>query len=474
VPRRAWHLRGKAVKLSSPMGGPKAAGKGAYWQEKVPEGDDSKGKDGKGKKGGKDKDGGKDVYSYKGKDKDAYKGKDGYKGKDKDKGYWKGEGGMWRSEENGSGKDYGKGKGLKGKDGKDGKGKGKKGEMEWVAKGRSDAPGPRTDREDVPDWEEEEPPQTGGDAAFAENRSVLSSSAPDFKPSGLFDYDALSQFFNWQTALVQEMPPLWREYADKDGQKYYYNSKTGLTQWERPAEMDPPPPEANLDDDEPPSKAQGSREAKSRSSAPESRSDRERNRPDRDRDRDRDDDRDARKRDEGGKGDGKSKGKDRRRQGGGVGGGKSKNAEEPSFGPPGCNLFVFHLPDDWADDELLEYFAPHGSVVSAKVMRELGTGRSRGFGFVSYEDRVSAATAIKKMQGYKILGKRLKVEFKKGEGEANREVDDRLDSEEKGADDERLIGYLRAISAKSVVQSLKENDASAEQEDAGDLDEDRD
>eukprot|EP00913_Durusdinium_trenchii_P001643 g1520.t1 len=49
------------------------------------------------------------------------------------------------------------------------------------------------------------------------------------------------------------------------------------------------------------------------------------------------------------------------------------------------------------------------------------------------------------MQGYKILGKRLKVEFKKGEG------DGKEDKEEEKAtgDDERLIGYLRAISAKS-------------------------
>eukprot|EP00434_Breviolum_minutum_P040523 symbB.v1.2.036010.t1/scaffold4984.1/size32109/2 len=65
------------------------------------------------------------------------------------------------------------------------------------------------------------------------------------------------------------------------------------------------------------------------------------------------------------------------------------------------------------------------------------------------------------MQGYKILGKRLKVEFKKGEGENGNE---KVELEEKSSgDDERLIGYLRAISAKSVVQSLKEN----EKEDKG-------
>merc|ERR550539_1228747 len=125
--------------------------------------------------------------------------------------------------------------------------------------------------------------------------------------------------------------------------------------------------------------------------------------------------------------DGRSGGRGRRRRRQEDGGRRDQATREGGeFGPPGCNLFVFHLPDDWADDDLHEYFAQHGNVISAKVMKELGTGRSRGFGFVSYEDRVSAATAIKKMQGYKILGKRLKVEFKKGEQDGMKvEADDK-------------------------------------------------
>ena len=90
-------------------------------------------------------------------------------------------------------------------------------------------------------------------------------------------------------------------------------------------------------------------------------------------------------------------------------------------------------------------------------MKELGTGRSRGFGFVSYEAQEDALSAIRKMQGYKILGKRLKVEFKKGEGEEENEA-----KKAPNADDERLIGYLRAISAQSVVQSLKEKPSESE------------
>merc|ERR1711920_341434 len=99
---------------------------------------------------------------------------------------------------------------------------------------------------------------------------------------------------------------------------------------------------------------------------------------------------------------------------------------------------------------------------------------------MGYEDRVSSATAIKKMQGYKILGKRLKVEFKKGEGEGSRGDDGDglrdLDGDEEGGgtgrksypDDERLIGYLRAISAKNVVQSSKDSEDDARPADGDD------
>ena len=85
------------------------------------------------------------------------------------------------------------------------------------------------------------------------------------------------------------------------------------------------------------------------------------------------------------------------------------------FGPPGCNLFVFHLPNEWTENDLVNNFAPFGNVVSARIMTEKETGRSRGFGFVSFDVQASALNALKAMNGYQILGKRLKVQFKKGE-----------------------------------------------------------
>jgi hypothetical protein len=49
-------------------------------------------------------------------------------------------------------------------------------------------------------------------------------------------------------------------------------------------------------------------------------------------------------------------------------------------GAPGCNLFVFHIPNDATNRDLFNIFAPYGNVISARIMVDRDTGRSRGFG----------------------------------------------------------------------------------------------
>lgn len=87
----------------------------------------------------------------------------------------------------------------------------------------------------------------------------------------------------------------------------------------------------------------------------------------------------------------------------------------PSQGPLGCNLFLFHLPIEWTEEDLTKFFSPFGNVISARIMCEKETGKSKGFGFISYDSKISAINAVKMMNGYQVLGKRLKVEIKKGE-----------------------------------------------------------
>ncbi|ORM40553.1 CUGBP Elav-like family member 1-B [Babesia sp. Xinjiang] len=89
-------------------------------------------------------------------------------------------------------------------------------------------------------------------------------------------------------------------------------------------------------------------------------------------------------------------------------------AGSTAFGPPGANLFVFHLPCDWKDDNLSSYFEDYGKIVSVEVRRDQH-GNNRGFGFVSYDNPHSALQAIRHMNGFSVSGKYLKVQLKRGE-----------------------------------------------------------
>lgn len=89
-------------------------------------------------------------------------------------------------------------------------------------------------------------------------------------------------------------------------------------------------------------------------------------------------------------------------------------------GPMGCNLFIFHIPNECTNQELYSLFSPFGNVISARIMVEKETGRSRGFGFVSYDNNSSAEAAIKEMDGFQIGRKRLKVQHKKERNDRQR------------------------------------------------------
>jgi len=84
------------------------------------------------------------------------------------------------------------------------------------------------------------------------------------------------------------------------------------------------------------------------------------------------------------------------------------------YGPLGANLFIFHVPGDWSDEILRSKFETFGTLVSCRVSTD-DAGRSRGFAFVSYSTKESAANAIQAMNGYPVGGKYLKVTVKQGE-----------------------------------------------------------
>jgi len=75
----------------------------------------------------------------------------------------------------------------------------------------------------------------------------------------------------------------------------------------------------------------------------------------------------------------------------------------------GKNIFVGNLAASVGEEQLKELFAQKGSVDSVTVMRDINSGRSRGFAFVNMETEEDAKKAIAELNAFSLEGNNLTV-----------------------------------------------------------------
>lgn len=74
-------------------------------------------------------------------------------------------------------------------------------------------------------------------------------------------------------------------------------------------------------------------------------------------------------------------------------------------------LFIGNLPFQVTDFDLTDLFKQYGDVVSAKVVVDRMTGRSKGFGFVEMNAEDSAKQAVEALNGTDLKGRPINVSY---------------------------------------------------------------
>ena len=75
----------------------------------------------------------------------------------------------------------------------------------------------------------------------------------------------------------------------------------------------------------------------------------------------------------------------------------------------GRRLYVGNLPYETGENDLQDLFARAGTVETVKVMRDMATGRARGFAFVEMSTDEEAQKAISELNDYQLGGRGLTV-----------------------------------------------------------------
>jgi len=102
-------------------------------------------------------------------------------------------------------------------------------------------------------------------------------------------------------------------------------------------------------------------------------------------------------------------------------------------------IYAGNLPWSVTKDRFEELFSPFGEIEDAIVIANKYTGRSRGFGFVTYKNDADAEKAIKEMEGKEVEGRKLVVkEARPLRSQEESQAEEKKEKEEKTAESEEV------------------------------------
>ena len=84
------------------------------------------------------------------------------------------------------------------------------------------------------------------------------------------------------------------------------------------------------------------------------------------------------------------------------------------------NIYVGNLSYEVTEEELQQAFEAFGQVESIKIVKDMYTGRSRGFGFVEMPSKAEGESAISNLNGTALKGRTLKVSEARSRNEGRR------------------------------------------------------
>ena len=84
------------------------------------------------------------------------------------------------------------------------------------------------------------------------------------------------------------------------------------------------------------------------------------------------------------------------------------------------NIYVGNMSYNVTEEDLKQAFEPFGEVESVRIIRDMHSGRSKGFGFVEMPGKSEAQSAIESLNGKELMGRTVKVNEARPRSEGRR------------------------------------------------------